>query len=278
MKKAKVLLAGALVLALGLVMGCKAPTSGTSEDWDPNTDTQKTWKKSNTDAEKTLRAFEGFGALDINNGAVVKIEIGNSKASKAGVLFDYKEYSAVNKTVCYYQLGIGTSGYDGQTPEFYLTKVTDIKPDQITASTTSDSASGGAGQTVDIQNNITFATAAAATDTEVDASTMYDINQNGKLITYVGFIRDEVAGSGSEKTYVVKVRIGMYDEVAKGWKAGSYIEKDLMDGKDWGGNKVTEINGKLCAYAMLKKAENGEVSTENTYKLINKTGKMADAE
>lgn len=57
MKKAKVLLAGALVLALGLVMGCKAPTSGTSEDWDPNTDTQKTWKKSNTDAEKTLRAF-----------------------------------------------------------------------------------------------------------------------------------------------------------------------------------------------------------------------------
>lgn len=275
MKKTKVLLAGALVLALGLVMGCKAPTSGTSEDWDPNTDTQKTWKKSNTDAEKTLRAFEGFGALDINNGAVVKIEIGNSKASKAGVLFDYKEYSKVNGTVCYYQLGIGTSGYDGQTPEFYLTKVTDIKPDQITASTTSDSASGGAGQTVDIQNNVSFAV--AATGTDVVASNMYTLDQNGKLITYVGFIRDEVAGSGSEKTYVVKVRIGMYEE-GKGWKENAYLEKELKDGKNWTGNTVSAIDGKLCAYAMLKKADKGEVSTENTYKLINRTGKMADAE
>ena len=276
MKKTKVLLAGALVLALGLVMGCKAPTSGTSEDWDPNTDTQKTWKKSNTDAEKTLRAFEGFGALDINNGAVVKIELGNSKASKAGVLFDYKEYSKEAGTVCYYQLGIGTSGYDGKTPEFYLTKVTDIKPDQITASTTSDSASGGAGTTVDIQDNVTFA-AAAFIDPSVDASSMYDINQNGKLTTYVGFIKDEITGEGSTKSTVIKVRIGMYEE-GKGWKANSYIEKELMNGKSWGGTKVTEIDGKLCAYAMLKKADNGEVSTENTYKLINKTGKMADAE
>lgn len=276
MKKTKVLLAGALVLALGLVMGCKAPTSGTSEDWDPNTDTQKTWKKSNTDAEKTLRAFEGFGALDINNGAVVKIEIGNSMASKAGVLFDYKEYSEVNGTVCYYQLGVGTAGYDGETPEFYLTKVTDIKPDQITASTTSDSASGGAGTTVDIQNNVTFAD--AVTGTTVVASAMYDRNQNGKLITYVGFIRDEVAGTGSEKSYVVKVRIGMYDEAGKSWKENAYLERELKDGANWGGNTVSAIDGKLCAYAMLKKADKGEVSTENTYKLINRTGKMADAE
>ncbi len=275
MKKTKVLLAGALVLALGLVMGCKAPTSGTSEDWDPNTDTQKTWKKSNTDAEKTLRAFEGFGSLDINNGAVVKIEIGNSKASKAGVLFDYKEYSKEGGTVCYYQLGIGTSGYDGKTPEFYLTKVTNIKPDQITASTTSDSASGGAGTTVDIQNNVTFA--AAVGDSGVDAESMYDINQNGKLTTYVGFIKDEITGEGSAKSTVIKVRIGMYEE-GKGWKDGSYIENELKDGANWTGNTVSAINGKLCAYAMLKKADKGEVSTENTYKLINKTGKMADAE
>lgn len=273
MKKTRIVLVGALVLALAFVMGCKAPTSGTSEDWDPNTDTQKTWKKSNADAEKTVRSFEGFGSLDVNNGAVVKIEIGNSKASKAGVLFDYKKYSDVNNTVCYYQLGIGTRGYDGQTPEFYLTKVTDITPDDITASTTSDSASGGKGQTVDIQNNVTFAT--AVENSGVDATTMYDINQNGKLTTYVGFIKDSVTGTGSETTNVIKVRIGMYEE-GKGWKAGSYIEKELMDGTNWTGNKVSKIDGKLCAYGMLKKATSGEVSTENSYTLINKTGKMAE--
>ena len=276
MKKTKVLLAGALVLALGLVMGCKAPTSGTSEDWDPNTDSQKTWKKSNTDAEKTLRAFEGFGALDINNGAVVKIEIGNSKVSKAGILFDYKEYSDVDKTVCYYQLGIGTNGYDGKTPEFYLTKVINIKPDQITASNTSDSASGGYGSTVDIQNNVTFATA-AANAADVVADNMYTLDQNGKLTTYVGFIKDEVAGEGSTKSSVIKVRIGMYEE-GKGWKENAYLENELKDGAGWTGNTVSSIDGKLCAYAMLKKADKGEVSTENTYKLINRTGKMADAE
>lgn len=275
MKKAKVVLAGALVLALGLVMGCKAPTSGTSEDWDPNTDSQKTWKKSNTDAEKTLRAFEGFGSFDINSGAVVKIEIGNSKASKAGVLFDYKKFSDVADSVCYYQLGIGTYGYDGETPEFYLAKVENIKPDQITASTTSDSASGGAGTTVNIQNNVTFAD--AVTGTTVVASEMYDINQNGKLTTYVGFVKDEITGEGSTKSSVIKVRIGMYEE-GKGWKENAYLEQELKDGANWTGNTVSEINGKLCAYAMLKKADKGEVSTENTYKLINRTGKMADAE
>lgn len=273
MKKTRIVLVGALVLALAFVMGCKAPTSGTSGDWDPNTDTQKTWKKSNADANNAVRSFEGFGALDVNAGAVVKIEIGNSKASKAGVLFDYKKYSDVGNTVCYYQLGIGTSGYDGTTPEFYLTKVTNITPDDITASTTSDSASGGKGETVDIQNNVTFA--AAAAEEGVNASTMYDINQNGKLTTYVGFIKDTVAGTGSETTNVIKVRIGMYEE-GKGWKTGSYIQKDLMDGANWTGKKVSAIDGKLCAYGMLKKATNGEVSTENSYTLINKTGKMAE--
>ena len=69
----------------------------------------------------------------------------------------------------------------------------------------------------------------------------------------------------------------MYEE-GKGWKDGSYIEEELKDGANWTGNTVSEINGKLCAYAMLKKADKGEVSTENTYKLINRTGKMADAE
>lgn len=275
MKKTRIVLVGALVLALAFVMGCgETPSSGTSEDWDPNTDTQKTWRKSNSDPEQTVRSFEGFGNLKVNNGAVVKIVIGNSKASKAGILFDYKEFSKENGTVCYYQFGVGTKGYDGETPEFYLTKVENIKPDDITASTTSESASGGKGSSTDIQDNISFADAFGEKVSEV--TKMYEITTTGKMTTYAGFIIDEVAGEGNTKTKVVKLRLGWYDEQKKGWKEGAYIDQPLMDGAGWSGKQVGAIDGKLCAYGMLKKATKGEVSTENSYTLINKTGKMVE--
>lgn len=275
MKKTRIVLVGALVLALAFVMGCgETPSSGTSEDWDPNTDSQKTWRKSNSDPDKTARSFEGFGNLKVNNGAVVKIVIGNSKASKAGILFDYKEYSKTAGTVCYYQFAVGTKGYDGKTPEFYLTKVENIKPDEITASTASESASGGKGSSTDIQNNVSFADAFGGKISDV--TKMYEITTTGKMTTYAGFIMDEVAGEGGSTTKVVKLRLGWYDEQKKEWKDGAYIEQPLMDGENWGGKPVGAIDGKLCAYGMLKKATKGEVSTENSYTLINKTGKMAE--
>lgn len=271
MKKTRIVLVGALVLALALVMGCKQASSGTAGDWDPNTNSTKTWKKTNTDSEKVLRSFEGFGTTDMNNGVVVKIEVGNTKASKAGILFDYKKNASVEGTVDYYQLGVGTQQYDGKTPEFYLVKISGVKPDDITASTTSDAAGAGKGSEVDIQGNTPFSSLISH-DSSIKVTDMYTLDQNGKMTVYVGFETKEV-----ENGKKVMVKIGMYDESAKKWKEGAYAENELKTGKDWGGSTVTTIDGQVCAYGMLTKApKDGSVSTENTYTIINKTGKMAE--
>ena len=241
-----------------LVVGCKPASSGDTSAWIVNENSQKVWEKTNTDANSVLRAAEGFGTLSANNGVVVKIEIGNPRVSKAGILFGYKKTSGSDKYE-YYHLGVGTQGYNGTTPEYYLSYVENMTLTDITATTDSENPSGDAG-------NVTYLEGDADTNVSLDANFAEFANE--KMTIWVGYQKLD------DGTY--EVRIGKYNEDSQEevkWVEDAYKKFTLKTRLK---NNATDVDGTVLAYAMLKKATTGRVDTVNKYWLINRTGKSAE--
>ena len=143
MKKAKVVLAGALVLALGLVMGCKSDSSGDS-DWTINEKSTKQWEKTNSSETQYARAFEQFGTTRGHDKAIVKLTVGDMTASKAGLVFAYDDFTMDKTGKKYFLLGVGGYGYTQGTDngEYFLSYYENVKLDNLSGSFDSETPSG----------------------------------------------------------------------------------------------------------------------------------------
>ena len=143
MKKAKVVLAGALVLALGLVMGCKSDSSGDS-DWTINEKSTKQWEKTNSSETQYARAFEQFGTTKGHDKAIVKLTVGDMTASKAGLVFAYDDFTIDKTGKKYFLLGVGGYGYAQGTNngEYFLSYYENVKLDNLSGSFDSETPSG----------------------------------------------------------------------------------------------------------------------------------------
>lgn len=106
MKKTKVLLAGALVLALGLVMGCSGLGSG-DESVEGN-NKEKHWKETNDSTTDYKRMFQSFGSSKSFTEAVITIDAKYPKNGWSGVLFGLTENNDK-----------ATTGKDKNTINFY---------------------------------------------------------------------------------------------------------------------------------------------------------------
>lgn len=89
MKKTRIVLVGALVLALAFVMGCAGLGSG-DEDVDGG-NKEKTWKTTNNSTTEYKRMFQAFGSSKNFTEAVITINAKYPKSGWSGVLFGLTE-------------------------------------------------------------------------------------------------------------------------------------------------------------------------------------------
>ena len=89
MKKTRIVLVGALVLALAFVMGCAGLGSG-DEDVDGG-NKEKTWKTTNESTAEYKRMFQTFGGSKNFTEAVITINAKYPKNGWSGVLFGLTE-------------------------------------------------------------------------------------------------------------------------------------------------------------------------------------------
>ncbi len=155
MKKTKVLLAGALVLALGLVMGCKGLGSGNE---DAQKEDKYTWvwagQKSGDvypDKENNStnyeRFFEQFGSTSYTvKEGIVHINMKYPQFGKAGVVFGLNEAATSDsegkKNVNFYVFGIGQKK-GGTQLEYYVDYYEAISRTALSTASASDTVANG---------------------------------------------------------------------------------------------------------------------------------------
>lgn len=187
MKKAKVLLAGALVLALGLVMGCKGLGSG-DENVTKEGNKKLTWSKQgdittaleNTSEENYLRFFQQFGTGSYKiNTASFKLDMKYTDGGKTGIVFGLDKNSVGGKDkVSYYVFGIGQKkDSDGQL-EYFVDYYESIDVTSITTSSDSEGPTGATSKSVVPMTNIS-----------ADKFPSYE--KNGELTVYIDLTYNE---------------------------------------------------------------------------------------
>lgn len=149
MKKAKVLLAGALVLALGLVMGCKQSVTSDPEIGEKidNGWLIKEQKNNSSEYWRWLKTVGGSYKT-----ATIDLEMSDPTAGKIGVIFGFNELhdqttGKKNGKYSYYQFGVGVGQSNSANAgklEYYISYYTNVDMNTVTGN---NSAEGPAGIT-----------------------------------------------------------------------------------------------------------------------------------
>lgn len=261
MKKAKVLLAGALVLALGLVMGCKQGIDSGNPNWTTDDNKLKVWEQDNS-SDQYVRAAKQFGNSTKTKDMVVKLEITDLTTSKAGLVFGINELDKTAKTYNYFVLGVGGVNYTKTQGDVYLSYYRDVDVKKL------DEASKGKqapGNRLDIFDNETITTGAmkivgstgtiyvaiSESKSESDNKTTVTIKLGSSYDPKLG-----VTGTTMEKTF----------EIGTDAKVDSYITTGGGDA-NWMKN-LTTIDGGIGAYGMLKPGNGTTINAKNTYEVI----------
>ena len=148
MKKAKALLAGALVLALGLVMGCKQPVTSDPEigkkiDGGWIVENQE---NNSTEYWRWLRTVGGNSYAS----ATMNLEMTDPTAGKIGFIFGFQEMydsqtGKKNGKYSYYQFGVGVGQQNSSNPgklEYYVAYYENVDKDSYTGHNNSEGPKG----------------------------------------------------------------------------------------------------------------------------------------
>ncbi|MBO5730299.1 MAG: hypothetical protein J6R67_03800 [Treponema sp.] len=208
MKKTKVLLAGALVLALGLVMGCgKAMDESVEEHKEGASKFEHVWKAEYKDNSNYIRSAKQFGTGDDELKHVdVTVKMDYPQYGKSGFIFGLtktEEKDINNKSIAkynYYIVGLGEdpAKKDGSLQYYidYCTNMTSLSGGN-TADATIDTTTGAKAETVKALTSIEDVSHAANEPVEYTVS--------------VDFVEANGADGKVDKakgTYTVKIKIG----------------------------------------------------------------------
>lgn len=229
MKKTKVLLAGALVLALGLVMGCKGVGAG-DEDVEGN-NKEKTWKATNASTETYKRMYQPFGTSKNFTEAVVTINAKYPKNGWSGVLFGLTENDDKSKTgkdknsINFYNVSFRVNG---ETIQYYTSYFSNVDQDDF-----ADNNSENYGQETIITNTTTVPT---------DAGLRVNADGSLDVAIKVMWTKEEGAEVGTWDLYYGPsvIQVTKHQEV---------LVKETVPAK-----KI--VKGGLAAYGQITKAEN----------------------
>lgn len=203
MKKAKVVLAGALVLALGLVMGCKTSLDeSVAEHTQGASKFEHVWKAEYKENNQYIRSALQFGSgEDKITKADVTVDMAYPQYGKAGLIFgltNTKEKDINNNEVIKYNYYVVALGEDPNrtdgTLQYYIDYCTNM---------TSLSGGNTSGESIETANG--------AKSTPVkDLTAINDINHNAnEKVDYtvsVTLVPDE--NDNAKGTYTVEIKIG----------------------------------------------------------------------
>jgi hypothetical protein len=257
MKKTKVLLAGALVLALGLVMGCKGLGSGNE---DAQKEDKYTWvwagqksgdvypdKENNTTNYE--RFFEQFGSTNYTlESGIVHINMKYPQFGKAGVVFGLNEAATKDSedknNVNFYVFGIGQKK-GGTQLEYYVDYYQAISRTALSTASASET----------VANGVT-----PIWSYEVDSTDMFLVE------SFPGFVADNPEDIYVQITY--NEDDGNYSiKAGPGERALTSINLELPSHATI--TRATEATGRVGVYGMLTKKDGATTPKVNTtYKLL----------
>lgn len=268
MKKTKVLLAGALVLALGLVMGCKTSLDESVEEHTQgNTKFDHVWKAEYKDNDQYIRSALQFGTGDDELEYVdVTVKMDYPQYGKSGFIFGLtktEEKDINNKSIAkynYYIVGLGEdpSKKDGSL-QYYIDYCTDM---------TSLSGGNTADATID---TTTGAKARTVKDLTPIEGVSHNANEPVEYTVSVEFVegKDEDGSVNKAKgTYTVKINID-----------GKTIT-ETINHEDYGyveGKATYPGKGTIASYGMLS-GLNKDKKVNTTWTVDKKTLKGAGLE
>ena len=243
MKKTKVLLAGALVLALGLVMGCKGVGAG-DEDVEGN-NKEKTWKTTNASTTDYKRMFQPFGASKKFTEAVVTINSKYPKSGWSGILFgltendDKAQTGKAKNTINFYNVSFRVA--DNGTIQYYTSYFSNVDQDEFPQNTTES-----------------YGQETVITDTKtVPTDAGLQVNADGSLNVTIKVMWTQKEGA----------QVGTWDlyygpSVTQATKHKEELVTDTVTAKEI-------VKGGLAAYGQVTKAINQDTPrvVETTWKL-----------
>ena len=253
MKKTKVLLAGALVLALGLVMGCKQNSDLSVEEHRQGENAyQHVWKAEYTNDQYTRSALQfGKGGVKVQK-AKVKVEMVYPANGKAGLLFAVNSRKTgegeSEKTVYdFYAFAFGKK--PGQNK---LEAYVDYYEGLEKFNGSSDSEKFGTGT-----NNVTV----------VDTRDLtYNWDGSQAVNVYMFITRNESKAAGGETTYT-------YDLEIQDTQGNSLWKESAVTavGKD-GVTGAVVNDGNLYSYGMLSQLASNPKNVNTTWTISNTEG------
>lgn len=259
MKKAKVVLAGALVLALGLVMGCKqveSSSEGVSDIKDG-----KMWEITNDSATTYKRWISTYpNATQKWESARFKIRMERPQDGKAGIIFGLTETSTDNlKTYNFYVFAVGQNVTTGK-PEYYVTYYSGVDPKTFTDGAASDVAPSEAFQ--DITNPSGGGLVTISNENFV-------FEKDKPLEVYIQLTWDKTDKSGYKLTFGPSENliglIPVAESDTKFFNATTYA--------------ASKLSGSTGFYGMVSKATSaGNKSAKNEYQMIAKNVTVLAAE
>ena len=239
MKKAKVLLAGALVLALGLVMGCKGLGSG-DESVTKDGAKKLSWNTTNEDSQNYRRFFQQFGSSSYKlTEGVVKLTMKYPGEGKTGIVFGLTENKQGNKdTVNFYVFGIGEKKGGSTELQWYVDYYSGVDKESLTTSSSSDKIGGTQKELQGL--------------TDVDAS-KFPHTKGSPVEAWV-----DLEYNSDAETYTITFGPGETTRGAITYTTPKHSETSA----------TTDAQGVLGAYGMLSMADAGVTHADNTYEVI----------
>ncbi|MBR6565940.1 MAG: hypothetical protein IKK79_03910 [Spirochaetaceae bacterium] len=258
MKKTRIVLVGALVLALAFVMGCKQVES--SSEGVSDIEDGKQWEITNDSKDNYRRWISTYpNANQKWESATFKLRMERPQDGKAGIIFGLTESSTGNiKTYNFYVFGIGQNINTGK-PEYYVTYYSGVKPEALTDGTSPSTAPSESSQDITQGSNglVTI------------ENQNFVFTKDKPLEVYVKLEWDKTDKTGYKLSFgSTESTIGLIS--VTGESNGYFSASNYA---------ASKLSGSTGFYGMVSKATDaGTKSAKNQYQMIQKNATILAAE